>query len=227
VLVLADAIDGGVGQERHESAGKPLIPSVLVDGVPMPVIHPTQLRSILGMAGEATDEAEPWLPMGWDIAAILDDWVRLIEHCSWEQLLAPTLSRGRTPRNLTVNVCRPIEMLPRVYREHFFAWYTGEADLQVEAWLRSREAVVEYARAASVAWQSFLLELSELSAVDDPSLTTTRGDSTFSDLLRAQRFHAAFHHRQVVHFLQNEEIAVPQLLDVTAFAGIGLPASLY
>ena len=225
--MLLNAIDGEAGQKRHESVGKPIIPSILVDGDPVPIIHPVQLRGILGMPAESGSAAEPWLPMAWDIAAILDDWVRLVGHYDWEQMLKPTLSRGRDTRNLTVNVARPIELLPAAYREGFFAWYTGEADLQVEAYLHTPEQVRSYMERVSHGWQAFLLEVSELPEVDDPAITSNRGDTAFSELLRLQRFHAAFHHRQICDFLDTEGIAVPRLLDVNAFTGIGLPEELY
>ncbi|RZU34152.1 hypothetical protein [Blastococcus saxobsidens] len=225
--MLLNAIDGGAGQQRHEAVGKPIIPSVLVDGDPVPIIHPVQLRGILGMPDESGSAAEPWLPMAWDIAAVLDDWVRLVGHYEWDQLLEPTLSRGRDSRNLTVNVCRPIDLLPAAYREHFFAWYTGEADLQVEAYLHTTEQVRTYVERASRTWQAFLLEVSELPEVDDPFVVSNRGDTAFSELVRLQRFHAAFHHRQICDFLDNAGVPVARLLDVTAFTGIGLPEELY
>ena len=192
----------------------------------MPIIHPVQIRSILGMPA---DEAgpEPWLPMAWDIAAIMDDWVRLLPSFSWELMLAPTLSRGRNTRNLTVNVCRPIDLLPDAYRRHFFGWYTGEADLQVEAYLHTVEEVTAYAQRSSFAWQAWLMEQSELPEVDDPFLTSTRGDTSFGELLRLQRFHIAFHHRQITDFLTTSGVAFDRLMDVNALAGIGLPDELY
>lgn len=223
---MHNAIDGDVGQRLHESVGKPTIPSVLVDGDPLPIIHPVQLRSILGMPADDAGP-EPWLPMAWDIAAILDDWLRLLPRFSWDLLLAPTLSRGRNARNLTVNVWRPIALLPIAYERHFFGWYTGEADLQVEAYLHSTEEVVQYAQEGSFAWQAWLMELSELPEVDDPFLSSTRGDTSFSELLRLQRFHAAFHHRQITDFLQTNGVVFDRQLDVGAIAGIGLPEELY
>jgi hypothetical protein len=199
---------------------------MLVNGEAMPIIHPVQIRSILGMPA---DEAgpEPWLPMAWDIAAILDDWLRLLPLFSWEQLLAPTLSRGRNTRNLTVNVWRPIGLLPEAYDRHFFGWYTGEADLQVESYLHTPEEVVEYAQRGSSAWQGWLMEMTELPEVQDPFITSTRGDTTFSELLRLQRFHAAFHHRQITDFLETQGVAFDRRLDVGALPGIGLPDDLY
>jgi hypothetical protein len=206
--------------------GKPTVPSMLLDGRPVPVIHPVQVAGIIGMA-DPSGGPEPWLPLAWDVAAILDDWVRLLPSYSEEALLAPTLSRGRNSRNLTVNVCRPIALLPTAFREGFFAWYTGEADLQVEAYLRSVEEVTAYARAASDAWQGWLLEVSEEEGLPDPFVTSTRGDTSFSDLVRSQRFHAAFHHRQITDFLVTEGVAVERQLDVAAMGGIGLPEALY
>lgn len=193
----------------------------------MPIIHPVQLRGILGMPVDESAGPEPWLPMAWDIAGILDDWLRLLPLLTWEQLLAPTLSRGRNTRNLTVNVWRPIALLPKAYERKFFGWFTGEADLQVEAYLHTVEEVVEWAQAGSFAWQGWLMELTELPEVEDPFIVSTRGDTDFSELLRLQRFHAAFHHRQITDFLQTNRIAFDRQLDVAALPGIGLPDELY
>lgn len=199
---------------------------MLADGDPLPIFHPVQLRAILGMPAE-DGGPEPWLPMAWDIAAVLDDWLRLLPVFTWEQLLAPTLSRGRNTRNLTVNVWRPIALLPTAHERHFFGWFTGEADLQVESYLRSPEEVLDHAQRGSWAWQSWLMEVSELPEVEDPHISSTRGDTSFSDLVRAQRFHAAFHHRQIIDFLTTAGAQFDRRLDVTAMAGIGLPDELY
>ena len=47
-------------------------------------------------------------------------------------LVAPTPSRGRSVRNLTVNTFRPFELLVEARRSHTFRWYTGDADAERE-----------------------------------------------------------------------------------------------
>lgn len=192
----------------------------------MPIIHPVQIRGILGMPPDESGP-EPWLPMAWDIAAVLDDWLRLLQVYDMDLLLAPTMSRGRNTRNLTVNVWRPIGLLPTAYERHFFGWFTGDADLQVEVYLQSVDEVVAFAQRGSHAWQAWLMELTEQGEVDDPFIASTRGDTAYSELMRLQRFHAAFHHRQIVDFLRSAGVDFTPRLDVGALAGIGLPDELY
>lgn len=226
VFTAMNALDGGVGQERYERAGKPIIPTLLIGDQSVPIMHPAQIRSILGMP-PASDEAAACLPIAWDLAAVLDDWVRLLPSFTWTQLNEPTLSRGRSTRNLTVNTFRPIAMLPAAWTAGFFEWYTGEADLQQEALLRSAEELEAFARRIAQDWQGFLLESNEALVEGDPFISAHRGDGPYSELLRAQRFHAAFHHRQILHFMRLHDIEHEVQLDVNGIADIGLPEDLY
>ena len=46
-----NAIDGGEGQRRYEEAGSPMIPSLLVGGRTFPIMHPSQIASLLDIPG--------------------------------------------------------------------------------------------------------------------------------------------------------------------------------
>ena len=56
---------------------------------------------------------------------ILAAWLGHLHTTPWSVLLAPTPARGRSLRNLTVNVFHPFELLPA-------AWTSGEFDWRPE-----------------------------------------------------------------------------------------------
>lgn len=64
-------------------------------------------------------------------------------------------------------------------------------------------------------------------AASDPLIRSNRGDVAYSALLETHRFHAANHHRQIVHFLADEGVDVSQRLRTDTFSGIGLPWVVY
>jgi hypothetical protein len=142
-------------------------------------------------------------------------------------MLEPTRSRGRTIRNLVVNVFRPISYVPDAWRLGEFVWYTGDADLQQEALLRDHRAVAEFARQVWVAYGSFLLDDAGMLDERDPPVTSNLGDMTFQTLLVAQRFHAAFHYRQVRDHLERTGRAAGSPLALALVESIGLPPGLY
>lgn len=218
-------MDDGAGLERHEHAGRPIVPSLLVDGEVVPLHHPSQIASVLG--SPPTEEVSSVRRVAWDTVTILDDFVELIDSASWEQLLIPTPYRDRSSRNLTVNVFRPFEMLPESWHSQRFDWWGGDADLQQEALLREKEALVGWARDILLAWQSFVLDHGDAIAAEDPMIGSNRGDVTYSTLLVTHRFHSANHHRQIRDVLGRNEVDVSQRLRTESFSDIGLPPELY
>lgn len=223
--VSLNAVDGAEGQQRHTSAGKPIIPSILIDGSAYAIQHPSQIASILGLEveGLATTSA-----MAWDIAEVTSRWVEVIRDAPFERLVEPTQSRGRSIRNLTVNTFRPIGYIERAWREHRFDWYTGEADLQQEAFLLDTGQLVAFAQDVLMAYHRFLLDAGDDLDAADPELLSNRGDMTFSLLVTTQRFHCAFHYRQVLDHLTQAGVTqhgdpLPEGLE----ADIGLPADVY
>jgi hypothetical protein len=108
-------------------------------------------------------------------------------------LTAPTQSRGRTLRNLTVNVFCPFELLPAAWATGEFPWEPERDDEQE----RALGDVVAYADSIFAAWTSFVLEFGG----GDTTVTSPRGEISFSALLESQRDHVAFHLAQLVAFL--------------------------
>jgi hypothetical protein len=216
--------DGGPGQRRHEALGEPSVPSLIVDGDVIPLLHPSQIATALGLP---RPEGADSLPTAYDTAAILESWVGMLPLAHRDLLLAPTPSRGRSIRNLTVNTFHPFELLPAAWEQGRFDWHTGEADLRREEPLRTVAAVTAYAQDILARWQGFLLDRAEELADRDPVIGSNRGDTPFSTLLQSQRWHAAFHHRQIVDVLRRGGVDVGTSLDVEAIPGLDLPDDLY
>jgi hypothetical protein len=219
-----NAIDGGEGQRRYAEAGSPIIPSLLVGGRTFPIMHPSQIASLLALPG--SESSVDSVRLGWDTISILDNWVDLLPQSSWESLVAPTPSRGRSVRNLTVNTFRPFELLMEAWHNHTFRWYTGEADAERERPLVDREMLARFARGVLRRWEDFLMETGE-ELEEDPEIESNRGTVPYSVILRSQKWHAAFHHRQIVAFLRSEGVGLEGALDVEAFEDLELPREIY
>ena len=77
------------------------MPSLSVDGVVEPVLHVSQLAAALGVP------SRPMLSsthLARDTLVVLDAWLTGIRPLAVEVLLEATPARGRSLRNLTVNV---------------------------------------------------------------------------------------------------------------------------
>jgi hypothetical protein len=218
-------MDEGDGQQRWIDAGRPMIPSVLFDGNTLPLHHPSQIPAMIG--SPQVEETSSARRVAWDCTTILEDFIEMIRSATWEQLNLPTPFRDRSTRNLTVNVFRPFAMLPESWTSHRFDWWGGEADLQQEALLRDKDALVGFATEIFFAWQSFLLDHEEAIAAEDPIIGSNRGDVPYSTLLVTHRFHSANHHRQIRDVLGRNGVDVSERLDTGEMSDIGLPPELY
>jgi hypothetical protein len=142
-----------------------------------------------------------------DTLAVLDAWLTGIRPLAVEALLEPTPSRGRSLRNLTVNVFHPFELLPTAWATGDFPWDPDD-DAAREQPLTTAESVIGYAAGIRASWGVWV----DCRAGD---LVSPRGETTFSVLLDVQRWHAAFHLRQLdtvldTHFLPVlTELALP------------------
>ena len=164
-------------------------------------MHRTQIATALGLAVPKTEESER---LAWDIVPVLDAWIAHLEGVEWELLVRPTPSRGRTLRNLTVNVFDPISLLPDAFLAGRFEWHP-EDDHRHEVALRSRADVDE--RTSPVA--------------------SSRGAVEFAALLEYQRWHAAFHYRQMVEFLRAHGAVLPGAFEVKGLTDLDLPESVF
>ena len=115
-----------------------MIPSLLVGSVVSPILHISQLASLLGLEAPATLEVSR---LAWDATAVLDSWLTLIRRLDFDTLIVPTPSRGRSLRNLTVNVFQPFELIPIAFDQGRFDWDPSLDEIR-EASLRDAAAVV-------------------------------------------------------------------------------------
>jgi len=160
----------------------------MVDGVATPILHVSQLAFALGLPAPEGGDATR---LAWETLPLLRAWLDRVRPLD---LTAPVpQSRGRTLRNLTVNVFHPFELLPAAWATGEFPW-EPERDDERE---RALGDVVAYAGNILADWTDFVLEFGG----GDRSVTSPRGEVSFSALLESQRDHVGFHLDQLVAFL--------------------------
>jgi hypothetical protein len=191
--------------------------------VATPVLHRSQLAKLLGLPLD--DEAEA-AALAWDCAALLDAWVDGVRDLPLAALIEPTRSRGRTLRNLTVNVLHPFELVPGAFEEGVFPW-DPDADAERERALATALAIVDYAREHAAGWRWFLAGLGDRLEQPLPLVRSTRGEIAFADLLAQQRWHAAFHYRQLVVHREESGRALPSPFGIDHLIGLDLPDEVF
>ena len=211
------------GAERWAAAGRPLVPSLLVGGVASPILHGSQLASMLGL--EAPSQPEP-TRAAWDSAAVLQGWIDVIRPLDFERLSAPTPSRERSLRNLTVNVFHPFELLPAAFDTGRFDWNPDLDDARETA-LSDAAAVVAYAAERHAAWQRWLLEREPDLASRGPDVESPRGRLSYASLLASQRWHAAYHYRQALAFLVSRGRDLTGAYSLASMPDLDLPDEVF
>ncbi len=162
------------------------------------MLHVSQIAELLGLPAPATGSPDD----GACALAVLDAWLDAVRAADWQALLEPTPARGRSLRNLTVNVFHPFELLPGAWTLGEFPW-RPEDDAERETGLATHERLLEWAGVAAAGWRSFLARGNL--AVRDPLVKSPRGQTRFSALVSFQRWHAAYHYRQLAHVLGRAE----------------------
>lgn len=190
----------------------------------MPLLHVSQLASALGLRSSRSEVGSTAL--AWDIASILDSWCDHLRTLSFGEMVEPTPSRGRSLRNLTVNTFHPIELLPVAWTDGRFDW-DPDGDEEREQALRDARAVVDHAARVAGSWSAFLLEHGDEMGAADPVVSSPRGDVTYSALLASQRWHAAYHYRQLLDVLAGRDKALAGTLRLEALADLDLPAEVF
>lgn len=198
------------------------MPSLVVDGEALPILHVSQLAAALGLP---LPISAPGGRLAADTADLLRAWLDQLRPLPWDTLTSPTPSRGRTVRNLTVNVFHPFTLLPGAWAGRGFDW-DPEEDATREQALRSVAELVAYAEAIHASWSAFLGSADDL---DRPGLVVSspRGELSWHDLLDHQRWHAAFHYRQLVAFLDAERVPRPPALPLGLLEGLELPDGVF
>jgi hypothetical protein len=212
-----------------------VLPALDIGGAVHALGHPSQAASLLGLAAE--DAGDP-VRLGWDLHRVLEAWLEAAALVPWDALLAPTPSRGRTPRELAVNTFVPVGLLPAALASGRFPWpgdpVTGEPgddalrahELGLEAAIGDTAALRAFAEPILRAWGAFLLDEDALRAGAGRAVETPSGTLPYARLLDAQRLHAAQHLRQVTTAFAAAGLPVPAFRP-EAHAGLRLPARVY
>ena len=199
------------GERRWVAAGRPMVPSLAVDGRIVPILHVSQVAEALGLppppGGSARDEGEA-------AALVLAGWIERLCDLEWSALLTPTPARGRSLRNLTVNVFHPFALLPAAWTSGEFPWYPEEDGFR-EVRLADHGRLVAFAGAAAAGWSDFLA--GDLDG--DPPVRTPRGSVPFSTLVTFQRWHAAYHYRQLLAVIGRDDDGL--------LRGLSLPSDVF
>jgi hypothetical protein len=217
---------------RWIAAGSPPVPTLVLDGTPHVLQHPGQAAELLGSGprGAAGGAAET----AGHVDAVASAWLELAERTPWTALLEPLPRLDRTPLALAVDTFIGIDALGAAAGSGWFHWpgnaITGET---------GDAAVVEYEASivAGIAGRGDLLaslrpvgERWRLVCADphDPDrvVRAPRGELSWSELLEAQRLHAAQHYRQATTFLRSLGHPVPEL-HLERMNGLRLPLDVY
>lgn len=193
------------------------------DQAAQPVLHVSQIAALLGLPEPAHREPAR---LGRDATAILEAWLSHLGEADFALLTRPTPSRGRSLRNLTVNVFHPFELIPGAWETGRFDW-RPEEDERREHELRDVETVLRFAQRAAGGFHDFLTEQGDELGRADRLVGTPRGAVSFSSLLDFQRWHAAYHYRQLVEFLRVEGASPQAVFLLDRLVGLSLPADVY
>jgi len=224
-------------RERWLADGSPPVPTLVVEGVPHVLQHPSQAALLLGLDSPPALR-DAW-QVAWDVDALAEAWLEVAEATPWPALLEPVPGLGRTPLALTVDALVGISALTDALASGWFHWpgnpATGElGDASVVAYeasivaeIHERAELLAFARPVAAAWRLAILEGDEeLRATPDRIVGAPRGDLTLVELLEAQRLHAAQHYRQATTSLAARGHPVPEL-DLAMLHGLRLPDAIF
>ena len=125
-----------------------------------------------------------------------------------------------------MNVFHPFELLPiAVETGRFDRDPTRKEDREVA--LTDAASVVAYASDRHLAWQDWLRESENDLLARDPDITSPRGRVTYANLLDSQRWHAAFHYRQLLAFLEGRGYDLRGARSLASLDGLTLPAEIF
>lgn len=217
--------DDPEGKRIHNEVGSPVVPALLVDGTSYPILHASQIASILDIP--MPEQSLNTLRLCYDIVTIMESWIGMLEKLDFDLMKSPTKSRNRPVSLMVVNAYHPISLLPGAWENGSFQWHTRESDLARKAPLTDADKVRGFARECLTAFQVFLMNNEEELEQRDQMVTTTKGEVSFSVLVQSQRNHLAIHHRQMIDFLRSHDLPTDNILDVETMSDMKLPAELY
>ena len=211
------------GRARWDAAGVPPLPAVEVLGVPRTISTMAELAEAVGV------DLPPSLPLLReleDTVGLVTAWDAIARGLSAELLWAPTPSRSRTTAELVVNVLNPFDLMPGGWETGELPWHPEDDEERSRA--LSRGELVAWASSVAARWAGFVLSSGELLAQPGRELDSPRGMLEWGPLVSSQRWHAAFHYRQVTAFLELEGPALPPgVPPLETLADIALPEDIF
>jgi hypothetical protein len=182
------------------------------------IMHVSQVARLLDLPSPPLGESSR---VGYDIVLLLESWERMLRPLPDEAVVRGTASRGRSVRNLTMNAVYPISLLPEAFASERFDWGLVDLDEQRAEPYTEARALAEFTRGVRDSWSSFVVAYEDELAVRDPWVEAPRGRMLFSELLNHQRWHLAFHQRQIA-----EHLSLPRERALPARLGIDLPETV-
>ena len=222
---------------RWLADGSPPVPTLVIDGIPHVLQHPSQAGTLLGLV--TPPALRDALQVAWDIDSIAQAFLELARTTPWEALTTPLLILERTPLALAVDASVGIKALLEPFTTGWFHWpgnpVTGETgdqavvayEASIVATIHDPGALVSFVGSVAESWRAFVLESEdEIRAEPWRPVRTPRGELTWVGLLEAQRLHAAQHYRQATTQVATLGHSVPDL-DLALLYGLRLPKSIY
>lgn len=192
------------GRTRWDAAGAPPLPAVEVLGVALTISTMAELAEAVGV------DLPPSLPLLHeleDTVGLVTAWDAVARGLSAEILWAPTPSRSRTTAELVVNVLNPFDLMPAGWETGELPWHPEDDEKRSKE--LGRDELVAWAGSVAARWAGFVLSSGELLAQPVRELDSPRGILEWGPLVSSQRWHAAFHYRQVTVFLELEGLPLP------------------
>jgi hypothetical protein len=224
-------------RERWRAAGSPPVPTLMIEGTPHVLQHPSQAGLLLGL--ETPPALRDAAQVAWDIDAVGHALLGLAEKTPWTALLTPMPVLNRTPLALVVDASVGVRALLESFHTGWFHWpgnpETGELgdevvvayEASIVAAIDDRDDLLAFVRPIAAAWRAFVVGNEDAFRAEPArAVRSPRGELTWVELLEAQRLHAAQHYRQAVTQVASLGHRVPEL-DLTSFYGMRLPASIY
>ena len=192
------------GLARWRDAGSPPLPAVSVGGAARTISTLAELADAIGIAAPSS------LPLAReleDTVLLVDAWAALVRGLDPPLLRAATPSRDRTSAELAVNVLNPFDLMPAAWETGEMPWYP-EHDGERAAAL-SHSDLLAWSSGVALRWSGFVGSSTETLAQPGREIDSPRGAFEWGPLISAQRWHAAFHYRQVLAFLELEAVRPP------------------
>jgi glutaredoxin len=220
-----DSVDVGTeaGRARWQEAGRPELPAVTTGEVTTVISSMAQLAAAVGRPAPA---GAPVAQDAGESLAMLETWLTYLRLFSWEALSAPTPSRGRTLRELTVNVFSPFDLAPAAWETGILASPPDDDETRGRAF-SSREELLDWAGGIARRWGYFLAAHEQLLDPERP-IDSRRGHLQWGPFLASKRWHTAFHLRQLVAVAEQSGLPRPAgVLELASLPELELPADVF